>query len=131
MSSNSNGKFKWRCVNTALKCNAKCITYGNNIGNSYEVTMNSTNENHNHAPDPTTFNNLEKRRKIKEKLVNSDEAPRKILSQFVNAIIDDEEIANSPSHDADRQMINRTKAKNRPQYPSAPIQLSDFICRIF
>ena len=55
----------------------------------------------------------------------TDEAPRKIISRVVDETLEAETIANMPSYDADRQAINRAKAKVRPVYPPRPSKLSD------
>ena len=100
-----------------------CLTYGNNIGDSYEVT--TINDSHNHAPDPIKLKHLEKRWKIKTKALNSNEPPRVIIAAFENEIQSKEGIVNSTSYDADRQAINRTKMKVKPDYPPEPSDLSE------
>jgi hypothetical protein len=60
------------------------------------------NDQHVHAPDPVKVKLLEKRRKLKQKGLQSDEAPRKILNAFENELLADEEIACSASYNADR-----------------------------
>ncbi|CAF0998609.1 unnamed protein product [Brachionus calyciflorus] len=119
----NNGVFKWRCARTDLKCKGSCSTKGNTIGSNYEVTL--INANHNHASNPTLLTNKERRRKIKEKATYSESKTRKILSQLCEELNSKEEIANSPSYEADRQVINRIKRKNKPEYPPQPEKLSD------
>ena len=80
---------------------------------------------HDHEPDFVTITKLEKRRHIKTKASNSDEPPRKILSQFVNQFDDETATANYPSYEADRQVINRVKSKLKPNYPPTPETLAD------
>jgi hypothetical protein len=115
----SKTKTNWRCVERS--CMGACVTYGDTIGSIYEVT--TVNADHSHAPDPIRIKLLEKRRKIKEKGLMSDEAPRKILGSFENELTSDEEIACSASYSADRQALNRAKAKVKPVYPPFPESL--------
>ena len=115
------GKITWRC--TGKSCCGSCFTNGNNIGEKYNVTI--VNSDHNHAPDPIKLKNLEKRRKIKIKGMQSDEPPRKTLANFEDEESIDEEIANSASYSADRQALNRAKKLVLPQYPPIPVKLND------
>jgi len=117
----SKGKTTWRCCKT--KCKASCCTYGQSIGTRYNVTFNFTD--HNHTPDLNKELILEKRRKLKIQASLTDEAPRKILSRVVDSITGAEAVVNMPSYDADRQAINRAKAKVKPVYPPHPSELSD------
>ena len=55
----------------------------------------------------------------------TDEPPRKIVSKFVEQVLNSETIVKMPSYSADRQAINRAKAKTRPLYPLKPMALSD------
>ena len=45
----ASGASTWSCVTTNLKCNARVATFGNNVGESFEVTI--INDVHNHGPD--------------------------------------------------------------------------------
>ena len=93
VSGGKDGKVIWRCIKTNFRCNAKCHTYGNNIGFKYEVFVDENNE-HNHTGDYSKIIQLERRRKIKEKAANSDEPPRKILSKFADVLLSKEDVAN-------------------------------------
>ncbi|CAF1072896.1 unnamed protein product [Brachionus calyciflorus] len=107
-------KYTWRCVKNY--CNVRCSTNGNKIGDEYVVNFESQSTEHNHPSDPIKFVQLERRSKIELKASMCDEPPRKIISEFVNEITDEEEIANSASHNADRLFISRKKKESKPEY---------------
>ncbi|CAF1047866.1 unnamed protein product, partial [Brachionus calyciflorus] len=81
----------------------------------YIQLINET-QSHFHPSDPTKFAFLEKRRFLKEKASVSDKPARKIMSQYIHQLTSQEEIAISPSDDADRQAINRVKNKSQTKY---------------
>ncbi|CAF1134605.1 unnamed protein product, partial [Brachionus calyciflorus] len=126
VASSKDGLVNWRCVKN--NCNIKCPTSGDKVGESYNVCIDEKLL-HNHSSDSLKFSKLEKRRNLTNKVMFSDENPRKIMSQFVNQLSTEEEIAQSTSNDPDRQFINRIKRKNKPEYLNLaePIKLSDII----
>ena len=52
----------WRCC--YKNCKATCITYGDSIGESYDVITENRCNDHIHAPNPLLFKLKEKRRKM-------------------------------------------------------------------
>ena len=64
------GDFQWRCIRTELKCPAKCMTHGNNIGSRYDV--HSEEASHVHQQDFVNISKLEKRRQIKERVLHTN-----------------------------------------------------------
>ncbi|CAF0880416.1 unnamed protein product [Brachionus calyciflorus] len=78
-------------------------TSGDKVGESYNVCIDEKLlHNHSSDSDSLKFSKLEKRRNLTNKVMFSDENPRKIMSQFVNQLSTEEEIAQSTSNDADR-----------------------------
>ncbi|RNA00261.1 MULE and FLYWCH domain containing, partial [Brachionus plicatilis] len=118
---NKVGKINWRCI--VAKCTGSCSTYGATIGE--EVILVSLNDNHSHATDPSKLKNIERRRKIKHKVENSDERPRKILNDLHDEDLNEEEITSAPSTMADKLFINRIKKSIQPNFPPMPSNLSE------
>ena len=100
-----------------------CQTSSYEIGSSVEVLI--LNNDHIEGIDPVKKGELEFRRKIKIKASMSDEPPRKIISEFSSERGSAEEIANSGTYEANRQVINRSKKKSKPEYPKAPECLAE------
>lgn len=131
ISCQSSSRFNWRCIETQLKCKAKCYTDGNLIGEKYSIHFSIPDDRtHNHAPKLSRFEIKEKRRKMKEVTVAcskviSNVPPRQIVASVVNEVKSKEAVANMPTYEADRQAINRFKKSTRPDYPQEPKNLSE------
>jgi hypothetical protein len=122
--STSSDKASWRCVKN--HCYIKCETKDCVVGQKYDVKIDESLV-HNHPSNSIKFSKLEKRRLMSEKVLYSDELPRKIMAEYVKLLTSEEEIAQSSSNDADRQFINRKKKKIKPKYLQLPMpeKLSD------
>jgi len=62
---------------------------------------------------------------LKDNAAVSDVPPRKIISKNADDAFHSDLVAHQSSYEADRQVINRTKNKLRPDYPPYPEGLKD------